>query len=183
MVGRGCYRKFGLGGGRGSIHPALKSVLSNILEKGEYTKINDVLLYCKYVECKLTEYYMSQITPAAQITSLEILREEVLYLIDREGLKYMGKVLSEIDGRIAVLEVEREEKERLEREALEKDRLEREQRRKALIDEEEKRVERERERKALLEKRKTRARKAEESISGRRKALARNAPKKGGGAA
>jgi len=56
-----------------------------------------MLLYCEYVESKLKEYYMSQIS---DITNLEQIREDVLYLLNVEGLKYMEEVLNNVECKI-----------------------------------------------------------------------------------
>ena len=121
MVGTGCFKKFGFNASHKTIHPVLKDILSNFFEKGEYVKINDIYLYCKYVESKLKDYYRTEILCESSIYGLERIKEAIVYLINNEGLKYMEEIISEIDDKINRLRFEREKRREEELEIIRKE--------------------------------------------------------------
>ena len=101
IVGSSCYKKFNLTipQMRNTIY---RNILVNILEKGEYTLIDDVLEYSEQVQYEVIKHFQNEIRNA-EVKALECLLEEVKELVYDYGLMYLNDIIYKIQKQIKLL--------------------------------------------------------------------------------
>ena len=109
IVGSSCYKKFNL------TIPSMKNtiyrtILADVLGKGEYNLIDDVFEYSEKVKYELINYFKPTIM-LASIKQIEAVCIQINDLINDYGLQYLQELLDEIQKRINHLDELRIEKE------------------------------------------------------------------------
>jgi hypothetical protein len=135
-VGLGCCKKFKLKTYTLD-NSILSSVLVQMIQKGEYIIINDILEYTNDVKTNLINYIRHQFTNIKKLNDLKSLHTNIEALIDRYDLKYLQDIYDEIMIKITIeesIENERNIQARLDYERRQRERIENERKQQARID-------------------------------------------------
>ena len=128
-VGTDCYKKFGFKKNGVIKNPIFYNVIKNILQKGEYEIIEDIVSYVNKIEDLLIKYIKNEYVNIInkhpiKLYKLEELIKNIEDLINEYDIQYLLNIFNEIKEKLNKEQLKKLEKERLEKEQLEKDRLE-----------------------------------------------------------
>ena len=140
-VGSNCYTKFGFKKNGVIKNPIFYNVIKNILQKGEYEIIEDIVSYVNKIEDSLIKYIKNEYDNIInkhpiKLDKLEELIKNIENLINEYDIQYLLNIFNEIKERLNKEQLKKLEKERLEKEQLEKERLEKERLQKEQLEKE-----------------------------------------------
>jgi len=129
-VGVVCHKKFELEY-NGNAHRLIRDVFMNFVSRGEYEYIDDIELYVADVERKIRKYISEQCEMYSNnLFFLKNLENDVTFLIENYGIKYLRKNLANIKATILNYENTLKKKQEQEEELKRKQEQEEEEKRK-----------------------------------------------------
>jgi len=106
IVGSSCCKKFDFGVDKIK-NKILENILKNIILKGEYQVIDNIVEYTNSIEEQLIEYF-EKYTLSKNISTLKKVTEDIKILIDDYTLYYLNDIYNTLNNLIKLIEKEEE---------------------------------------------------------------------------